>query len=324
MEIWSIDKVYEVINKLKAMGRSSDEQYMMYVLSPYITSMGYDVFDMDEVDMDINTGRMKISVTKDVQLIVALSSYLPSMENDKIFLHVDVKGYSLNLYLNALGSWEKVGQVSINEDDIEGTYPSMMRLMAKDALRRTLHEKGDRLFTEGVLRKQLEEGKFDNRFVMDVLRDEVNNPTDGFIKLIAEGLASKYSTDNVSTIVDGLMPLKDVGVVDILADIVKGKGISKGTVRSVETKEKEVEKKEEPVYKIPEVEEKTATKEVVLQDNPFNIQPDIFQQTNTPHDPFHKEYEEKKDIEPTSEEVTGVDMGTPDLMQLVKNPGKED
>lgn len=224
MGVWNAEKLYSVMQKLTRSGRNGDEHILMYVLNPYVTSMGYDVFDMEEVDMNITTGRMAISVAEDTKLIVGISGYLPSGEFDKLFLHVNMGESKIIFHLKALGEWEQIGSVSLSKEDVSGMYPTIMRLMSKDSLKGALLEKGDRMFTEGVLRTQLEQGKYDNRFVRDILKEEFQNPSDALLKLVADGLARKYSTDSVSTLMEGLMPLKGVGVLSLVSDLLYDKG----------------------------------------------------------------------------------------------------
>lgn len=266
-EVWNVEMLREKIENLKEKGKTSEEQYIMYVLNPYVASLGYDVFNIDEVDMDIASGRLRVHATESVDLIVSTSNYLPSASNeeDKIFLCIDMRNKEMSLYLNALGSWEQVGGHDLNQEDNSGEYPKMMRLVSKESLRRTLHEKGDRLFTEGVLRQQLDDGKYDNRFVRDVIQDMIEKPSEGFIRLLADGLADKYSTETVQKLMGGLNEFKTVGLESILGELLGGvttiKNEQKSTVKSVESNEEPVVKKqvveepaEELLEKAPEVE----------------------------------------------------------------------
>lgn len=221
MEVWSANKLLETITKLKDKGRIGDEQCVMYVLNPLITSLGYDVFNIDEVDTDMMLGKMGVRVQDGLKILVGLSVNFPryDSEDEKIYLHVDIHELKLTLYMKALGNWESVGEVYLNQQDEQRMYPYIMKNIAKSTLKQVYAEKGERLFTEGVLKNNLEEGELDNRFVKSVLREELNNPSDSFIKLIAEGLVKRYSTENVSGLVSKLMPLKDIGLTNVVKDV---------------------------------------------------------------------------------------------------------
>lgn len=217
--MWGIEKLYEVMSKLQKKGSNNEGSNLMYLINPFADSMGYDVFNMDEVELDIHGGRLTANVFEDLKLVIGLTSYMPSTEHVKVFLHVDVREYRLTMHLRALDQWEKIGVIDVTKQDEVGEYPQLMRMLTKDSLRSSYSEKGERLFTEGVLRKQLEAGEYNNRFVKSVIRDELKRPSEAMIRVIAERLTQEFSSDDVSSIVRELMPLQDEGLEGIVTSV---------------------------------------------------------------------------------------------------------
>lgn len=222
MEVWTAVKLVERLDKLHEMGRDSEAEYMNYIINPYVTSLGYDVFNMDEVDTDIALGRMVISLNDDVKLVVSLTQNKPEIDECKVYLHVDVKGRKLSLYLKALNIWEEIDVVDITTEEGKVGYATLMRMVVKKSIEDVYKEKGERLFTEGVLRKKLVSGEYDNRFVREVIRTELAKPSAELLGLIAKGLVGRYSTDSEEAIIEGLKPLVDIGLTKIVYEVIEG------------------------------------------------------------------------------------------------------
>src|SRR5699024_5168965 len=149
--------------------------------------------------------------------------------------------------------WEEIARISLDGDEANKYAGEFAKRISKDQIKRELMKNGNRFLTESVLNTKLENGEWDNDFLMYGLVEELKNPTDEFIKLMANRLVKDYTTQDGEWVVERLEKSKEDGYVNTVK-LIYDKGYL-GEEQKREEMENEVE--EEPFVQEDVEEEET-------------------------------------------------------------------
>lgn len=222
---WSKEKLAEQITALENKSNTTleSQKIMLYVLSPYIASLGYNIFNIEEVDIQVSNELVYIQVCKEFATVISLEEYFPTEDNVKVFVALNAKERIIQLYVKALGEWELLHLVNLNkkaENNDLREYENILTYLVKQSVIDIYSNKQDRMFTEGVLRSKLNKDEMDNAFVREVISDELKNPSKKFLQVIAEGLAHKFSSEPIPNLVKGIENLSETGVVELVDGVI--------------------------------------------------------------------------------------------------------
>lgn len=221
---WTMRELNEKIQKVMARNKNvGREEYRMYVVIPYLATLGYDVYDMSEVVLNAQQNKITVNVSDEIKLTVSMDNLqIPqTFEKDgtSIYLVIDAKENLFTLYTLALGEWEKLYSVDIDDVDDEQAnedYISMIRYLVKDSILSDYSDKGARIFTEGAVNKLISNRDYNNRFLQEILRTEIETPSKEFIALIVSRLSTKYTTHSPDDLFMSLQELSTTGLVGII------------------------------------------------------------------------------------------------------------
>src|SRR5699024_12778372 len=62
-----------VADKLKERDKTSNSELVMYLVAPFLNSLGYDTHNLDEVDLDVGEGSITSTGHEDLTIIVTLN-----------------------------------------------------------------------------------------------------------------------------------------------------------------------------------------------------------------------------------------------------------
>src|SRR5699024_10290689 len=108
------DEVRDLLDQLENRRKLKNSDLMLYFVLPFLKGLGYDMYNLDEVYLDIEGGNVTVKVDKDLEM------YLTLIETEKLFLEEDVKIYVsmdieeriFKLSYKVLNKWEEI--VTIN------------------------------------------------------------------------------------------------------------------------------------------------------------------------------------------------------------------
>lgn len=259
----------EILEKMKMVenkNRLDEHNMMLYVLTPYLATLGYKVFNIDDVETDVEAHTIKVKVSNDFSTMVGLTNLYPYGEDDtNVFLYVDMENKELSLSMKALGEWEVLHSVSLEEESKEAddTYKKIVEFLEVTSVQNMYKSKKARMFTEGVLRAKLIRKEYDNSFVRAIIREELKQPSKQLLNVIATGLNHKFSSDSVTNLSHGLGDMTGQEFMDIIVNVaeelsreeydgysrkhkqlqgIEDTEISKENVVQLQTKEKDMNK----------------------------------------------------------------------------------
>ena len=134
MEVWNSSKIVTQINGLEEKKRLDIEGQLFYILNPFIKSLGYDVYDIESVDTQVQAGRIVLRALPEVTIIFSVSN-IPPKEEGQMFVSLLAKQKILELRIFAMGTWELVEQIDLTAplDTIGEAYTRIIRLIAQES-----------------------------------------------------------------------------------------------------------------------------------------------------------------------------------------------
>ena len=224
------------VNRLKTENKLAYTELITYVLNPYITGLKYDIYDFEQVRLDFDNGTVQVNVAPDIRITFALdrdAEYSLIDEKDKIFVYFDTHSSSLSLRFKVLDQWSDVESVKFldiakedaqkNAADLKKENDKFVRInsyVTKPNLLGQYKEKQERFFTEVVVDGLLAEGEWNNDFVRQSLANELKNPSEEMVRILANRLVADYTTQNVDKVAEQLTPIIKEGLSGIVDYIV--------------------------------------------------------------------------------------------------------
>lgn len=219
----------KIISTLSERNMEDDSYYVQYVLSPYMQSLGYDVFDIDETERMFSGDTYKVKgveteLGEPINFIFSLGDYrgrLTEESNVRAYILFDKETKSITLYYYVLDEWYSIYETRLMMDGTEDTeiertnLVSLNKVITKTEFQSTYASLGERLFTGSVVDSLLAVGDLENRFVRQALVDELIRPDNHMIKMLASKL-TEYSTQESEWLEDSLEDLKQTGLIKLL------------------------------------------------------------------------------------------------------------
>lgn len=242
MEVWNSARLFAQIENVRSKNRLDTEGQLLYILNPFIASLGYDIYDISKVDTQVQSGRMIVQAHEEVKIIFSVTSVVPK-QGGNIHVTIDAKRNVMELRLFAMGVWELVEQIDLSksQEEVGETYANIIRIISLESCQIMYAERGKRMFTEHILARKLASGDMQNEFLIAAIKQLLNHPTDALITCIAEILAEEFSTDSVYNLHNQLLPLKEVGLRKLVSRYLQDANLPNEEVAPIQPKN-------EPVY----------------------------------------------------------------------------
>lgn len=257
MTVMRYEDLKMMLDKLEGRGSIKTGDVLMYFVSPFLKSLGYNVFDIDEVDIQ-QDGIVKVQVMEGIELVVTLQgNKIAEKPDTRILLRIDTKKREIKLLFKVLGKWETVDIVDLKGED-ESSYVEVTKKLVKEQLIQEYENKGERFLTEIVLDKQLERGEWDNDFLRYSFIAELEEPSDLFVELLARRLKEEFTTHEVEWIQKRLETMQVDGVVPFVKKVIENMDVSVGKLEQ----EKQLGASTNTVLDVDNIEDKKEVEEI--------------------------------------------------------------
>ena len=296
----SFDELKELLIKLEKRGKTSKADIMIYCVSPFLMSLGYNTFDLDVVDMKQDKGRADVHVLEGMQLVVSLDrSGFRGGERAKIFLRINTGTKHLTLYFHVMGRWEEIVSVNLNNEE-DDKYVEITKKIDREQIEMEYSEKGERLLSEVVIDYQLDRGEWDNDFLMHSLMSELGEPSEMFVELMANRLVEEYTTREPEWVEQRLYKMTEEGVLHLIKKALDVKD---------EVEEKKEEEKQRPSFN--GMARPQASKEWErnrVQQEPVNKEEEENTEPEESDEPVWSEPKEQEEIKQVNQEENVVEL----------------
>lgn len=222
MEVWNSVRLKSQLDQMITHKRTSTEDQVVYVLNPFIASLGYDIYDLEFVDTQIQSGRIIVHPLPHIRIVFSVTN-LPPQRDGNVFVFIDTKKAIIQLSMFAMNKWELVDTIDLNKlpDEISATYSSVIRMISLESFQIMYAERADRMFTERILRSKLDKGDMHNDFMVAAVKKLFDAPSDSLLLCLADVLADEFSTDSVNDLHAQLQPLKAQGLRTLVSQYLK-------------------------------------------------------------------------------------------------------
>lgn len=223
MEKWTIVHILKAINSLQERNRLDKQNILSYVLQPLAQSLGYNIFNVDEVEVDTEQAGLQIQVKPDFHILFTQEPYRPLAKQNRVILHLDLDSNELKLHIQSLQIWNTVYNIDLHNPDMKTltvVYNEVLKFIEKDKVEAIYQEKGEKMFSEIVLQKHLDEENIGNIYVHKVLEKEIMNPSKDFLELIAIRLNREYSTQAPDKLMKSIAKLNQEGIFQLIEEVV--------------------------------------------------------------------------------------------------------
>lgn len=230
-------QIQATVNKLKAENKTNYNQLMTYVLNPYIAQLNYDIYNFDTTELDFDNGNIHIKITDKISVTFTLDDSieytLSASDEDKILLYFDYENSTFTLKFKVLGAWQTVEKVKFVSSLTDGaTAPAMSKeenakfvkinsYLSRGEVTGQHKSKGERFFTEAVVDGLLDKGEWNNEFVRMSLANELKNPSEEMVALLAARLVKDYTTQSQEKVAEKLKPILEEGLSSVVESIVE-------------------------------------------------------------------------------------------------------
>lgn len=230
-------QIQATVNKLKAENKTNYNQLMTYVLNPYIAQLNYDIYNFDTTELDFDNGNIHIKITDKISVTFTLDESieytLAASDEDKILLYFDYEDSTFTLKFKVLGAWQTVEKVKFVSSITEGaTAPALSKeenakfvkinsYLSRGEVTGQHKSKGERFFTEAVVDGLLDKGEWNNEFLRTSLANELKNPSEEMVALLASRLVKDYTTQSQEKVAEKLKPIIEEGLSSVVESIVE-------------------------------------------------------------------------------------------------------
>lgn len=219
------EEVKVTLDKLEERGKLTGSDAMMYFVSPFLQGLGYNTFDVDQVDVRNSEGEVYAKITDDLTMVASLYEHYPLEDKQvRIFLSLGLEERVFKLYFKVLGNWEEITRLDFKEDEETKYTHQIVRRIIKDQAENAYRSKGEKFLTENVFDSQLESGNWNNDFMALGLLKELTNPSEKFVEVLAHRMNIEYTTKETDLIKKYISGIKEEGLMSVIDTLIdKGK-----------------------------------------------------------------------------------------------------
>lgn len=195
------NKFKESISRVKSNNLTSVVDLYTYVLTPLVATLGYDLLDFSGINLMPEKGIIQAKVLDNFNTVFSLrTSNFSTDDNDRVAVILDLKANNIVVLFKTLNRWRMVNSINLlgdEQEQIEGFKFISMYAGYKSLTMYFKHTDNiDKFLSDGVLLYELSNNNLNNIFVSSVLYNELNNPSEELIMLIAKGLSENYYLDD--------------------------------------------------------------------------------------------------------------------------------
>lgn len=235
---FSYKKFQDVTEKLRSTNKFNEDMFWFNVVSPYLMSLGYNLYDLEGADYDADnkviyfdvfnlSGKDKVVIScglfdLNIDEVGDETSLTYQVVNNKKavhYLYFNMEELSATLYLILNDNIYQITKSDPEKDKAEDKYRAISLRIARENIRKGFTDNGKSYFTTMVLMGLLSRKTYvGNNFVEETLVEMFKNPSDELIKLLSDELRVNYINKATSEeqVFSKLEPIKETFI-----DVVK-------------------------------------------------------------------------------------------------------
>lgn len=294
--MFTYKRYQDVVEKLRVTNKYNQDMFWFNVVSPYLMSLGYNLYDLEGADFDSEnkviyldvynaSGKEKVVIScglfdLNIDEVGDDSSLTYQVVNERKavhYLYLNMEDLSATLYLILNDNIYQITKSDPEKDKASEKFKAISLRIARENIRKGFTENGKSYFTTMVLMGLLTRKTYvGNNFVEETIIEMFKDPSDELIRLLSDKLRTNYINKSTSEdiVYSRLEPIKDT-FLDVIKSALRREDFGDTTYElpesSNEYEDIEIEeargKTEEPKKEVKEVKSNTSKPKEKLVDN---------------------------------------------------------
>lgn len=228
---FNYERYESVVQHLKDAGKFNEDMFWFNVVSPYLMSLGYNLYDLEGADFDSDnkviyfdvyekSGNDKVVIScglfdlnvDDIGDEGTLTNLVVNEHQGVHYLYFNMEDLSITLYLILNGNIYQLTKSEPGEARAKDKFRTIMQRVARPVIQKGFTDNGKSFFTTMVLIGLLAQKSYvKNSFIEDTLLEMFKDPSEELIRLLSTRLREKYinKETNEEVVYEKLAPIKD-------------------------------------------------------------------------------------------------------------------
>lgn len=229
--MFTYKRYQEVVEKLRVTNKYNQDMFWFNVVSPYLMSLGYNLYDLEGADFDSEnkviyldvynaSGKEKVVIScglfdlniDEVGDETSLTYQVVNERKAVHYLYLNMEDLSATLYLILNDNIYQITKSDPEKDKASEKFKAISLRIARENIRKGFTENGKSYFTTMVLMGLLTRKTYvGNNFVEETIIEMFKNPSDELIRLLSDKLRTNYINKSTSEdiVYSRLEPIKD-------------------------------------------------------------------------------------------------------------------
>lgn len=229
--MFTYKRYQDVVEKLRVTNKYNQDMFWFNVVSPYLMSLGYNLYDLEGADFDSEnkviyldvynaSGKEKVVIScglfdlniDEVGDETSLTYQVVNERKAVHYLYLNMEDLSATLYLILNDNIYQITKSDPEKDKASEKFKAISLRIARENIRKGFTENGKSYFTTMVLMGLLTRKTYvGNNFVEETIIEMFKNPSDELIRLLSDKLRTNYINKSTSEdiVYSRLEPIKD-------------------------------------------------------------------------------------------------------------------
>jgi len=229
--MFTYKRYQDVVEKLRVTNKYNQDMFWFNVVSPYLMSLGYNLYDLEGADFDSEnkviyldvynaSGKEKVVIScglfdlniDEVGDETSLTYQVVNERKAVHYLYLNMEDLSATLYLILNDNIYQITKSDPEKDKASEKFKAISLRIARENIRKGFTENGKSYFTTMVLMGLLTRKTYvGNNFVEETIIEMFKDPSDELIRLLSDKLRTNYINKSTSEdiVYSRLEPIKD-------------------------------------------------------------------------------------------------------------------
>lgn len=229
--MFTYKRYQDVVEKLRVTNKYNQDMFWFNVVSPYLMSLGYNLYDLEGADFDSEnkviyldvynaSGKEKVVIScglfdlniDEVGDETSLTYQVVNERKAVHYLYLNMEDLSATLYLILNDNIYQITKSDPEKDKASEKFKAISLRIARENIRKGFTENGKSYFTTMVLMGLLTRKTYvGNNFVEETIIEMFKEPSDELIRLLSDKLRTNYINKSTSEdiVYSRLEPIKD-------------------------------------------------------------------------------------------------------------------
>lgn len=229
--MFTYKRYQDVVEKLRVTNKYNQDMFWFNVVSPYLMSLGYNLYDLEGADFDSEnkviyldvynaSGKEKVVIScglfdLNIDEVGDETSLTYQVVNDRKavhYLYLNMEDLSATLYLILNDNIYQITKSDPEKDKASEKFKAISLRIARENIRKGFTENGKSYFTTMVLMGLLTRKTYvGNNFVEETIIEMFKDPSDELIRLLSDKLRTNYINKSTSEdiVYSRLEPIKE-------------------------------------------------------------------------------------------------------------------